>query len=174
MLTRKEKDQIIDFLSQKVKERPYIYFASFKGLKTKDLNELKNELLKERSEATIAKKTLLDLAFRKNDLDGFKETYNFDGTLLTVFAGLDPIKTAKILWQFSLKKANNFNLLGGLVEGQFINALLLVNIAKTPTKEVLLGRLVGALESPLYNFIWLIKSPLSSLAYALKAIQNKK
>ena len=73
----------------------------------------------------------------------------------------DPIAAAKILKEYA-DKIETFNLVAGFVDGNVINAKQVEELAKTPSKEVLLGRLLGSLQAPLY-----------SLARVLTAVTEK-
>ncbi len=73
----------------------------------------------------------------------------------------DPIAPAKILKEYA-DKIETFNLIAGFVDGAVIDASKVEELAKTPSKEVLLGRLLGSIQAPLY-----------SLARVLTAITEK-
>jgi large subunit ribosomal protein L10 len=73
----------------------------------------------------------------------------------------DPVAAAKILKDYA-DKIESFTLVAGFVDGNVINAAQVEELAKTPSKEVLLGRLLGSLQAPLY-----------SLARVLTAVTEK-
>ena len=73
----------------------------------------------------------------------------------------DPVAAAKILKDYA-DKIETFNLVAGYVDGGVINAAQVEDLASTPSKEVLLGRLLGSIQAPLY-----------SLARVLTAITEK-
>jgi large subunit ribosomal protein L10 len=73
----------------------------------------------------------------------------------------DPIAAAKILREYA-EKIETFSIVAGFVDGKVIDAKQVEDLAKTPSKEVLLGRLLGSIQGPLY-----------SLARVLTAITEK-
>ena len=73
----------------------------------------------------------------------------------------DPVAPAKILKEYA-DKLETFNLIAGFVDGVVINAKQVEELASTPSKEELLGRLLGSLQAPLY-----------SLARVLSAVTEK-
>ena len=73
----------------------------------------------------------------------------------------DPIAPAKILKEYA-DKIETFNLVAGFVDGKVIDAKQVEALASTPSKEVLLGRLLGSLQAPIY-----------SLARVLTAVTEK-
>ena len=73
----------------------------------------------------------------------------------------DPVAAAKILKEYA-DKIETFNLVAGFIDGGVINAAQVEDLASTPSKEVLLGRLLGSIQAPIY-----------SLARVLTAITEK-
>ena len=73
----------------------------------------------------------------------------------------DPVAAAKILKEYA-DKIETFNLVAGFIDGGVINAAQVEDLASTPSKEVLLGRLLGSIQAPLY-----------SLARVLTAVTEK-
>lgn len=65
MLTRAQKQKIIEELSEKISRQKSLVFAEITGLKTKELFDLKNKLKEEGSEIKVAKKNLIKNCFRK-------------------------------------------------------------------------------------------------------------
>ena len=64
----------------------------------------------------------------------------------------DEIAPARIAYQFS-KKNENFKILGGIFEKRFIDKERVLVLANIPTRNELLGRLVGSLSSPMASFV---------------------
>ncbi len=61
--------------------------------------------------------------------------------------------------------------LGGYIKDEFLQANTMIELAKLPSKEELLARLVGSLRAPISNFQMLLKEPSQRLIFALKAIK---
>jgi large subunit ribosomal protein L10 len=74
----------------------------------------------------------------------------------------DPIAPAKILKEYA-DKIESFELRGGFVDGGVIDAAGVTALADTPSKEVMIAKILGSIQGPLYN-----------LAYALQAIIDKE
>jgi len=171
MLTRQQKEKIISELIEEIKGAKAVYFANFSNLSVLDLNKLRQDLKKVEAKMKVVKKTLTDLAFRRvNKKNQFE---NYPGNLGLIFTSADPLAVAKTLWNF-ISKNEVIKIVGGIVDDQNVNQADFISFAKLPTKEILLGRLVGSLNSPLRNFLWIWQSQLNKLVYALKAIQKTK
>ena len=73
----------------------------------------------------------------------------------------DPIAPAKILKEYA-EKIETFEIRGGILEGAVVDAATVNELAEIPPKEVLIAKLLGSIQSPLYK-----------LAYALQAVVDK-
>ena len=99
---------------------------------------------------------LLDLMWEYGEIESESE----DGNRVVTIT-LDEKSTAKILKDYA-DKIETFNLVAGYIDGGVINAAQVEDLASTPSKEVLLGRLLGSIQAPLY-----------SLARVLTAVTEK-
>ena len=73
----------------------------------------------------------------------------------------DPIAPAKILKEYA-DKIETFEIRGGVLDGAVVDAATVNELAAIPPKEVLIAKLLGSIQSPLYKF-----------AYVLQAIVDK-
>ena len=125
------------------------------------MTELKKLLRSVNSEYFVTKKTLIDLAIKNNNYDGL-DVYGMEGSIGLVLGGADPYKVAKSVYEFSRK--NPALIFWGAVMGEkFITADAFLEIAKMPSKEVLIGRLLGMLTYP-----------MRGLAVALSEVAKRK
>lgn len=101
----------------------------------------------------------MEKAFVRNkDVD----IYSVAGSPGLVLGYSDPYNTAKKVYEFS-KKNQALAFWGAIMDGKFIDLNAFLEVAKMPSKEVLLGRLVGMLTYP-----------IRSLAVALSEIAKKQ
>ncbi|NMB92284.1 MAG: 50S ribosomal protein L10 [Parcubacteria group bacterium] len=171
MISRQKKEQVVKELLDLIKQSKSIYFTSLSGLNVSKVSDLRKSLRGVNAKAKVAKKTLIDLSFKQAGLE-MKVKDNFADSVLMEFALGDSIAVAKIIWQFS-KSNEPFKILGGLMDGQLLTVEEIIQLAKIPSREVLLGRLVSSLASPIRNFNYVLKGNTMKLIYALSALQNK-
>lgn len=170
--TKQDKEKIIKDLQEKIERQKIIVFVSFKGLKTKDFEILRKKLKESGNELKVVKKTLAQLAFKKK---GVKvELEEIKTQMALVFGYKDEILPAKIVWQFSQENPN-LEVLGGLFENNFMEKEKIIELAKLPTKEELVTRLVRSLSAPILNLMNVLGGNLRSLIHILSQIkvQNK-
>jgi len=166
--TRTEKKEIIGDLKEKIEKQKIIIFADFAGLKIKDIVDLRKKLKMIDSQLKVAKKTLVQIAFQEEGLKiGVKD---LKGEIAFVFGFRDEISPAKIVWQFSQENPN-FKILGGVLENKFIEAERVIELAKLPTKEELLGKLVGSISAPISNLINVLEANIKGLIFVLRQIK---
>ena len=172
MISRNKKEQIVKELTDLIQKSKSIYFTSLSGLNVSQVSNLRKSLRTINGKAKVAKKTLVDLSFKQVGIP-MKVKDNFPESILMEFALGDPIALAKSIWQFS-KTNEQFKILGGVMDGKVLTIEEVVQLAKIPSQEVLLGRLVSSLASPIRNFNYVLKGNMIKLIYALSALQSTK
>jgi len=61
----------------------------------------------------------------------------------------------------------NLKILGGIFKNEFVEAEKIIELAKLPTREELLARLVGSISAPISNFINVLEANIKGLIYVL-------
>ena len=171
--TKGQKKAILDELSQKTKDAKSIIFTKFEKLQMKESEDLRRQLKSQGSEYVVAKKTLLGITLKNNSLD--VDMADLDGKVAAVFGYEDEVAPAKIVDTFrkGLEEEKIF-FLGGILDGKFIPAEMVESLAKLPSKQELLAKLVGSLNAPTSGFVNVLAGNLRGLVSCLKAIGDKK
>ena len=170
-LTKKQKKEILDDLKDKIAQQKAIVFVDYTGLKVKDLSKLRKKLRESDSLFRVAKKTLLRIAFKDSKSSLADEVEKLEGQIGIIFGFEDEISPAKISYKFS-KDIENLKILGGSVEGNFIGREQVLELAKIPGREELLGRLVGSISAPASNLVSVLQGNIKGLIFALSAIKK--
>lgn len=171
-LNKKQKQKIIEGLKEKIAGQKAVVFMNFSGLKVKDLFDLRKRLKTVDCRLLVAKKTLMKLAFKEA---GIKvEPKEMEGEIALAFGFKDEILPAKTIYKFS-QENENLKISGGFVKSQgleFLNAEQIIELAKLPTKEELLARLVGSISAPISNFVRALNYNIKGLVYLLTTIKK--
>jgi len=177
--TKEQKKEILKDIKDKIDKAKSVIFTNFNGLEAKENEELRKKLRKEDGEYYVAKKTLLDIAFRDLKIDQLK-IKDFAGKVAAVFGYNDEVTPARIINDFrkshSLKKESGeekINFIGGVLEGRFISADTVNELAELPSKKELLAKVVGSINSPISGLVNSLAGNLRNLVYVLKAIEEK-
>ena len=172
--TKEQKKEILEKLDKKIKQAKSIVFAKFDGLEVKDNEELRKQLREENSEYYVAKKTLMDIAFKKSSDVKDLNIKDFQGRIAAIFGYEDEVIPAKIIDKFAKDHQENIDFVGGIMEGKFLSADEVKTIAKLPSKQELYARIVGSINAPISGFVNALAGNLRNLVYVLKAIEEKK
>ena len=169
-----QKQEILRTLSEKFKKSKSVVFAGFNALTVKDNEILRDQLRQENSEYYVAKKTLINLAFKDQISDLNVRT--MDGKLAAIFSYDDEIASAKILANFrkDKEKEGRIFFLGGILENKLLSKAEIEALSQLPSKHELYSQLVGSLNAPISGFVNALAGNLKNLVYVLKAIEEKK
>lgn len=154
-----QKKQLVAELADRMKNAAGGVIVNYQGITVADDTALRSELRKAGVEYTVVKNTLTSKACDIIGFEGLKD--QLTGMTALATSAEDPIAPAKILAKYA-KDHENFVLKAGFVEGELLDQNAVKELAETPSKEVLIGRLMGSLQSGLYGF-----------AYAIQAIIDK-
>lgn len=166
----KRNTQLLDETKQKVDRATAMFFVDYAGLTHKQLEEARNLLRVEDSEIKITKNTLLNIALKEKKVNVADK---LQGPQATLFSYGDPIKTAKVLAAF-IKKYSLPKIKFGIFEGNIIDDITISKLATLPSKEILVGKLLGLLNSPITKLVYTLNGNITKLAVVLKEIEKKK
>ncbi len=170
--TREEKKKILEGVIDKIKRSKSIVFTRFTNLEVKESEELRKELRKENSEYLVAKKTLLNLAFKDLNIEGL-DAKDLDGQVATIFGFGDEVLPAKIVDKFKKANAQKIEFVGGFLENKFLSGAEMAAVATLPGKQELYAKIVGSINAPVSGFVNALAGNLRNLVYVLKAIEEK-
>ena len=168
--TKAQKATTLKGLGEHVEKQHSILFINYKGIKVKELLVLRKQLKDLGAKLQVAKKTLLKKALQEKGID--MDLKGMDGQVAAIFSFQDAFLPIKSVAAFA-KTAENIKILGGYIESQVRDERAMKEIASLPSKEELLGRLVGSIASPMSGFLTVMQGNIKGLVVALNAIANK-
>lgn len=169
MATQKKIDTIT-LLNDKISRAKSMVFVDYRGLKHKQMEELRRTLKKHQGELTVAKNRLL-LRSLSDKAESLKAVLS--DTTATLFAYADEIAPLKELLKF-LKVAGVGKTKGGLLGNTILTDAEVTRLSVLPTRDVLLGRLVGQLNAPVQGLHYALSWNINKLVWAINAIKNSK
>lgn len=168
-ITKTKKQEILKELADKIDNQKSIVFIDYTGTGVKDLSQLRNSLREKGNELKIAKKTLIGLAFKEKGLELDGES--LDGQVAVVFGYEDEISPSKTVFDFG-KEHESIKIIGGVLENTFYDAERTMQLAQLPSKNELLARLVGTLNAPVSNFVYVLSGVPKSFVQVLSQINK--
>ena len=166
-----EKQQIAEDLRERLSKSAIIVLTDYKGLDVAAMNDLRRKLRAEDIEYQVVKNTLLIRASEDNDIALIKDY--FKGPSAIALSYDDPIAPAKVLSQFA-KENNKLEIKAGVMNGQVLDANAIKALAKLPSREVLLGQLLSALNAVPTSFVRTIAEIPRGFVSVLAAIRDQK
>lgn len=153
------KKVVVSEIEGYAKDAKSIVLVDYRGLTVAQVNELRNNARTAGVVYKVYKNRLMKIAFDNLGIT-FPAT-DYEGTTAVLFCNSDEVAPAKIALDASTKY-NVLKLKSGFVTGKYYNTEEILALAKIPSREVLLGQLVG-----------LLTSPMRSLAVGLSEIAKK-
>ena len=163
--------ETVKSLTEKLDKANAIYFTDYLGLDVVSITKLRKEFVSNNIEFTIAKNTLIKLAAKDAGMQGLDKFLN--GPTAMALSYNDPTNPAKVLKNF-LKDFDKPAVKGMILDGQVFEGEEFEKIASLPSKEQLLSKLVGMLNSPMSKLSSTLGSPVSGLLGALEQLNSKK
>jgi len=168
----KKKKEIIEEIAKKLEKSQGVYFSNFKGMSAEQVNEMRRMFDKENVEYKVYKNTYISFALKDSDIfEKLKDV--FIGNTSIAFSYDDPVAPARVIKDF-MKKYKLPKPKAAIVEGKFFDAKGVEEIAKLPSKDVLLSQVVAGIQAPISGFVFTLNGILSDFVYTLQAIKEKK
>lgn len=148
------KAPIVDEIKGYAKNAKAAVLVDYLGLTVEQDTQLRKKLREAGVVYKVFKNTFMKRAFEGTDfaqLDG-----SLDGPSAIAFATDDATAPARILAEF-MKTAPALEFKAGVVDGTFYNAAGLAAVATIPSREVLISRLLGSMQSPVTNLARVLK-----------------
>lgn len=166
-----QKKQIVAELAEKLKSSCAGVVVDYKGITVEKDTKLRKELREAGVDYFVIKNTLLSRAAKDAGIDGLDPV--LEGTTALAVSKEDYVAAARILSKF-VEDNKMLNIKAGFVEGKTINENEVKDLAKLPSKEVLVARALGGLNAPITGFVTVLNGTLKGLVVALNAIAEKQ
>jgi len=171
MQTRDQKNEVVKDLVAKLKDSKSVVFSDFKGLEVKDMMALRNELREEGVDFGVFKKTLINIAVKEAGIE--MDVKKLEGQIAIAISSQDEVAAAKIIAK-AAEANENLKIVGGLLGAEELSTEEMNALAKLPSKEELLGKLVRTLNAPKSGFVNVLAGNLRGLVNVLKAVADNK
>ncbi len=148
------KAPIVEEISGIVNGAQAAVLVQYLGLTVEQDTALRKELREAGVQYKVYKNTMMKRAFEGTEFAELDQ--HLDGPNALAVSKDDPVIAERILAKY-VKAHKCFNFVGGVIEGRYADADKLQEMANIPSREVLLGRLFGSMQSPIANFARVIK-----------------
>ena len=162
------KQPIVQEISENVKDAQSVVVVDYRGLTVDQDTKLRKELREAGVTYKVYKNTMMNFAFKGTDFESLAPV--LEGPSAIAISKDDATAPARIVAKVA-ENAPALEIKAGVVEGTFYDAEGMKAIAKIPSRNELLSRLLGSLQSPMANFARVInqiaeKTPAAATAEA--------
>jgi len=166
-----EKAATVADITARLKASSTAVLADYRGMTVGQMRELRSKLRGGGIEMVVVKNTLARRAARAAGYEPLSA--ELVGPVAMLFAVDDVSAPARILNEY-IRANRKMVIKAGLLEGQVIKADAVTELADLPSREVLLSRLLGAMQAPLGNLASVLQAPIVKLARTLDAPRTQK
>jgi large subunit ribosomal protein L10 len=146
-MTKAQKNEQIEFLTEEFKGSQAIVVADYKGTSHKSLEELRKAAREAGVKVQVAKNTLVSIAIKNAEHEALELT----GTNIFLWSE-DQINACKVADKFAIANKDTFEIKCGVIEGKAADLATVNAFAKLPGREELLGMLAATWMAPVANF----------------------
>ena len=164
--TKEQKTKMLDELKNIVSDAKATIFVQYDGTPVASMKDVRHALKEGKSNMRVAKNTLLKIAMDEKKL-------KVDDEILTkpiaiAFDLNDEVNPAKIVFE-KTKEVETLKILGGIINGEVVDASQIEALAKMPSRDELYARLVGTINAPRSGFVNVLAGNLRGLINVLNA-----
>jgi large subunit ribosomal protein L10 len=165
------KAALVEQLASEFARASGLVLTEYRGLKVKELEDLRRRLAGVGASYRVCKNTLLARALPPEVADSLRT--KLSGPTAVAFVGEDAIGVAKVLREFA-RNAPALVIKGGVVEGEVLDGPEVERLADTPPREVILSRLASDLRLPAQRLLWALSAGARRLAADLAALAESR
>lgn len=170
-MRKDEKKELVTQLHEDLGDSQAVFVTDYIGLNVEMITKLRKNIKGAGGTFKVVKNTLLRRAAKDTPADVVNDLF-IGPTAIAMVKG-DPLGVAKALVDFA-KDNEALEIQGGILGTQVLDLDRIQSLAKMPSKEVLLAKMLGSLNAPITNFVGVLAAMPRQLLYVLKAIENQK
>ncbi|MEO5332969.1 MAG: 50S ribosomal protein L10 [Magnetococcus sp. YQC-5] len=169
-MNQTEKSEIIHEVQASMARSIVAIATHYRGLTVADMTRLRREMRKSGAELRVVKNTLAKRAMQGSSFQPLGSVLT--GPTVLAFSK-DPVAPAKVLTDFA-KKHPLLVIQGGVLNGVFMTPQDILELSKLPSREALLGRLLGTMMGPIQGIVGVLSAVPASLVRVLDRIREEK
>ena len=148
------KKPVVEEIAELLDGAQSAVIVDYRGLTVEEDTKLRKELREAGVTYKVYKNTMINFAIKGTDFETLAP--HLEGPTAIAVSKTDATAPARILYNFA-KKAEALELKAGVVEGVYYDAEQIKSIAAIPSREELLSKFLGSIQSPITNFARVIK-----------------
>ena len=171
MATKAFKSEKIDAIKAKAEKAQVAILTEYKGYTVEEITNLRRSIQKDGGDCMVTKNTLAKIAVKGTDFEILNDTLK--GPVALAFGYEDQVSPAKIVAKF-IKESKKGVILGAALDGNLLSAQETEALAKLPSKEELIAKILGSINSPASGIVGSINAVMSQLTRTMAAVRDQK
>ena len=143
-----QKQAVIDEIKDKVERADSAVVIDYMGITVEEADAMRRKLREAEVDYTVYKNTLVKRAIAGTDYEALSEV--LEGPSAFAFSYNDATAPARVL-NDSIKEFKKMEFKGGFVEGEYYDKDAIVQVASIPSRDVLISKFMGSIQSPIAN-----------------------
>jgi len=164
---------IVEDLKEKLSRSKAVTIADYTGVSATSLNDLRQKIRSADAEIVVAKNTLLKVALKGSGQNTEQLESDLKGKNVAVFSFSDIVLPLKSLVA-AAKEMGSFKIKSALIEGTYTSADQIDILSQLPSREQMIGQIVGLLSSPISGFVRTLGGVQSKFVRTLAAVADKR
>ena len=148
------KKPVVEEINSAVKDAQAVVVVRYSGMTVEQDTALRKELREAGITYKVNKNTMMNFAFAGTQCEALSK--HLEGPNAIAISADDATAPARILAKYA-KQVKHMELVAGVVEGKYFDVAGVQALADVPSRDILLGRLLGSMQSPVANFARVIK-----------------
>ena len=166
-MLKKDKEQVVAQLAERLRASETLILADYRGLSVTELDDVRTKLLEHGARFSVVKNTLTKRAAEDAGLETLVAL--LDGPTAIAFVGDGDMAAVAKTLNDTARRTRILEIKGGILQGAPMDAAQVVELASLPPADVLRGQVLGAIVGPLNEIVGLFAAPLQNLVGLLDA-----
>jgi len=172
LATKAFKTEKVEEIKEIVLKAKVAIVSDYRGLSVAEITNLRRRLHDEAGDYTVVKNTLAKLAIKNTQFEGLEEFLK--GPSAIAFGFGDEVAPAKVILKYFKEAKKTNEVKGGVLDGKVISAADVKAISNLPSKQELLAKIMGSLNSPAQGLANTLNGVARALVYAMEEVRKQK
>ncbi len=165
--SREKKSAIIDQIQESLSKSSICILTHYRGLTAPEITGLRRKLREAGIEFRVVKNTLARFAAERADKEELVGL--LEGPVALAFGYGDVAQPARVLTDYTRAQKTSLQIKGGLLGDRLITSQDIATLVLLPSREVLIARVLGGMQSPITSLLFCLNSPMRGLVGVLQA-----
>ena len=167
---REAKIALVEEIKNKIQSAKSIAFVDYRGLTAGEDTKMRKAFRDAGADYKVYKNRLMLIALNDLGITGCEKF--LEGTTAVAFSNKDEVSASKVIVD-TINETKKMEIKFGVLNGNVVDAKAIEALAKLPSKEILIAKLLGMLKAPATGLASVLSAPARGLAVALNAIAEK-